>query len=133
MSPAYTNTCYVLQTALKYDAGLLWSVQVLSMTAVKPSPTSDLLGRCTKPWWGRACLDNTPLVAGLATFLFVLGIVVTSCAAAAAWKCLSVTRQAGKVCAAAMEAHMMSLHKAGKSAVRLHARLIPVWLPCLDA
>ena len=105
-SPAHTDSCYMLQTALKYDEGLLWSIQVLSMTAVKPSPFSDLLGRCIKPWWGRACLDGTPLVAGLATFLFVLGIVVTSCAAAAAWKCLSVTRQAGKVWAATLRAHV---------------------------
>ena len=107
----------MLQTALKYEAGLLWSIQVLSMTAVKPSPISDLLGRCTKPWWGRACLDGTPLVAGLATFLFVLGIVVTSCAAAAAWKCLSVTRQAGKVRAATLQAHMMTLLETGNSAL----------------
>lgn len=98
----------MLQAALKYEAGLLWSVQILSMTAVKPSPISGLLGRCTKPWWGRAYLDGTPLVAGLATFLFVLGIVVSSCAAAAAWKCLSVTRQAGKVSAAALQAHNMT-------------------------
>ena len=96
----------MLQTALKYEAGLLWSVQILSMTAVRPSPTSDVLGRCNKPWWGRACLDGTFLVAGLATFLFVLGIVVLSCTAAAAWKCLSVTRQAGKVSAAALQARV---------------------------
>ena len=124
----------MLQTALKYEAGLLWSIQVLSMTAVKPSPISDLLGRCSKPWWGRACLDNTPLVAGLATFLFVLGVVVTSCSAAAAWKCLSVTRQAGKVCAAILQARMTTSDRQLRITMwHLHAALSLEQLPHVDA
>ena len=79
------------------------------MVAVKPSPLGNRLGGCTKRWWGRACLDGTGLVAGAATFLVVFGVLVSTCAAAAAWKCLSVTRQAGKVGAYLTISNMLDL------------------------